>query len=145
MVYLEATAAECQTLAIVSHGYTSDSYIEASDHTELTDIHGQVTLSAAGAGKLRIDNSQSSLPLTGWLLTSNQFRQLAAGDAPASITYTGFTGLSVLLGPASDELRVGWLAAYARRSRSIWLEVTTGSFWASRTASHDCPPSIRPW
>ena len=29
LVYLEATASDCQTLAIVSHGYTSDSYIEA--------------------------------------------------------------------------------------------------------------------
>ncbi|HRZ56686.1 MAG TPA: Ig-like domain-containing protein, partial [Candidatus Paceibacterota bacterium] len=114
---LQATAPECKTLSVRVYG-DSEFYIEAQaatlPHTALNDIHGAIALIDPEYNDwLRIDDRASADPLRA-SLTNSQFQTYdASGAIQATMTYTGFDGMDVYLGDASDELAVGSLDAYA--------------------------------
>lgn len=113
LVHLQATAPECQTLAITAAG-DSEFRIEAQAGTTLDDLHGQITLTDPGYDDwLRIDNRASARPLRAQL-TEAVFQTLDAfGAVRASVTYSGLDGMDVYLGDASDTLTVGSVRAFA--------------------------------
>lgn len=113
LVYLQATASECQTFDITATG-DCEFHIEAQSEATLEAIHGQITLTAAGSDSdwLRIDSRESTVPL--WaLLTDTTFQVLdSTGAKQSMITYTGFEGMDVYLGDTADKLSVGSLPSY---------------------------------
>lgn len=113
VVHLQATAPECQTLAITAAG-DSEFRIEAQAGTTLDDLQGQITLTDSGYDDwLQIDNRASAEPLRAQL-TDSTFRTFdAAGAVRASIVYLGFDGMGVYLGEAADALTVGSVRTFA--------------------------------
>ncbi|NUQ63376.1 MAG: tandem-95 repeat protein, partial [Pirellulales bacterium] len=112
-VHVQATAPECATLDIAAYG-DSDFYLEAQGSTTLDDLHGDITLiDPEYNDTFHIDNRASANPLRAQL-NDSRFQILDASGVPqANIIYTGFDGMDVSLGDASDELTVGSLSAYA--------------------------------